>query len=133
MPHLSADRDAIPDVGLHQAWVPLCGPPGSCVADPLCYVGATSLHPSQGKLPGSMRAPWSSLPSAFNSKGPALGKSHPSLSHWPMWSETGLAFLAPIVLIIRVTFLQEALLIEIMLHFLRLGHSIQNMKAFKYF
>ena len=107
--------------------------PLPCVYDPLYYITATSFHPSQGKLPGSMQAQGSSLPLAFNSQGPAWGQSHSSLSHWLVWNQRGLAFLPPSALIIRVTLLPEALQIEIMLHFLRLGPSIQNIKLFKYF
>ena len=80
-----------------------------------------------------MQAQGSSLPLAFNSQGPAWRQSHSSLSHWLVWNQRGLAFLPSSALIIRVTLLPEALQIEIMLHFVRLGPSIQNIKLFKYF
>ena len=104
-----------------------------CVSYPLYYITATSFHPSQGKLPGFTQAQGSSLPLAFNSEGRAWGQSHPFLSHWLLWNQGDLAFLPSSALITRVTLLPEALQIEIMLHFLRLGPSIQNIKLFKYF
>lgn len=71
-----------------------------------------------------------SLPFGFNSEGPGPISALPptSLAHA---ESKGPSHSAPGCCLIRVTYLQEVLLFEIMLHFLKLEHVLKLFKCFK--
>ena len=83
----------------------------------------------QDKVPGPTQVLGSSLPFVLNSEGPGLVRAM-SRTPWAHVGSKGPGLSAPSCPLIRVTFLQEVLLFEIMPRFLTLEHILKLFKCF---